>query len=48
MENEKTAVKSLEAMLNMLPEDLTNEEKEKVAEIRGMLKNISKKIDREE
>lgn len=42
MENKEKIIKSLEKMLDMLPETLTEEEKEKVEEIRGLLKKASK------
>ena len=47
MENKKKIVKSLENMLDMLPNNFTTEEKNKVAEIKDMLNKIDKKIDKE-
>ena len=47
MDNKKEMVKSLEAMLDMLPDSLTEEQKKKADEIREMLKKISNQIDKE-
>ena len=48
MEDKKKIVKSLEKMLDMLPDNLTKEEKDKVADIKEMLNKIDKKVDKEE
>lgn len=40
MNNQKDMVKSLEAMLDMLPNTLTEEEKKKADEIREMLEQL--------
>ena len=47
MANKKDMVKSLEGMLDMLPDILTKEEKAKADEIREMLKKIKIQIDKE-
>ena len=47
MENKKEMVKSLEAMLDMLPDNLTEEEKKKTNELREMLEKIEKQIEKE-
>lgn len=40
MEDKKSIVESLENLLDMFPENLTEEEKNKVEEIREMLKKL--------
>ena len=47
MEDKKKIVKSLGNMLDMLPDNLTEEEKNKVAEIKEVLNKIDKKLDKE-
>jgi len=43
MNDENKIVKSLEKMLEMLPEELNDEEKKKVKEIKAMLEKLDKK-----
>ena len=45
MDNKKELVKSLEAMLNMLPDNLNEKEKKKADEIREMLEKIKIQIE---
>ena len=47
MDNKKEIIESLEKMLDMLPDNLTEEESKKADEIRESLEKIKKQIDKE-
>jgi len=47
LQDKKETVKNIEALIDILPDNVKEEEKEKVKEIKEMLLKINQKIDKE-